>query len=71
MPKAPFSSTNERFKGQKQTRVSTSPGPGAYKSKGLKEQIDKKVWGKQGPFGTVEKRFAHLSHAVEIFLLNN
>lgn len=41
-----------------------TPGPGQYPVKGIKDDINKKVWGKQGAFGTTEKRFSHLSSMV-------
>jgi hypothetical protein len=52
--KAPFSSTKTRF----QANVdSSSPGPGAYKGETLVDSVNKKVWGKQGVFGSSEQRF--------------
>lgn len=33
------------------------PGPGTYQNKTLVENISKKPWGKQGVFGSTEKRF--------------
>ena len=33
------------------------PGPGTYKQPNLAEQVAKKPWGKQGVFGSTEKRF--------------
>ena len=33
------------------------PGPGSYQSKTLIENLQKKTWGKQGVFGSTEKRF--------------
>lgn len=33
------------------------PGPGTYQSKTLIENLQKKTWGKQGVFGSTEKRF--------------
>lgn len=47
--KAPFSSTNLRF----QNNVDLNPGPGSYRN----VDVQKKVWGKQGVFGSTEKRF--------------
>lgn len=40
------------------------PGPGQYSVKGIKDELRKKVWGKQGVFGSTEKRFAQLSTTV-------
>jgi hypothetical protein len=40
------------------------PGPGTYAHKGIKEDISKKVWGKQGRFGSTEKRFPEFSSMV-------
>ncbi len=37
--------------------VASMPGPGTYKQPTLAEQISKKPWGKQGVFGSTEKRF--------------
>jgi Sperm-tail PG-rich repeat len=33
------------------------PGPGAYKQQTIVESLNKKPWGKQGVFGSTEKRF--------------
>jgi hypothetical protein len=51
--KVPFSSTKTRF----EAKFDTSPGPGAYKEETLVDSISKKVWGKQGVFGSSERRF--------------
>jgi Sperm-tail PG-rich repeat len=51
--KAPFSSTNNRFK----YPSSFTPGPGSYKDYNLTEDLNKKVWGRRGVFGSSEKRF--------------
>lgn len=51
--KIPFASSNSRF----QYKSSSTPGPGSYKQKDLTEEIFKKTWGKQGVFGSSEKRF--------------
>jgi hypothetical protein len=40
------------------------PGPGQYSVKGINDDLRKKVWGKQGVFGSTEKRFAQLSKMV-------
>lgn len=47
--KAPFCSTDLRF----HENIDVNPGPGAYKE----VEIQKKVWGKQGVFGSTERRF--------------
>lgn len=52
--KAPFSSTKTRF----EAKMETSPGPGAYKEETIVDSINKKVWGRQGVFGSSERRFA-------------
>lgn len=53
--KIPFLSSNTRF----QYRTSNTPGPGSYKQKELSEDLYKKMWGKQGVFGSSEKRFVN------------
>jgi len=40
------------------------PGPGQYSMKGINDELRKRVWGKQGVFGSTEKRFAQLSTMV-------
>mmetsp|Transcript_4099 Transcript_4099/g.3954 ORF Transcript_4099/g.3954 Transcript_4099/m.3954 type:complete len:333 (+) Transcript_4099:697-1695(+) len=52
--KAPFSSTKTRF----QHSVDPNPGPGSYKNDDIGESLQKKVWGRQGVFGSTERRFA-------------
>lgn len=42
-----------------------TPGPGQYPVKGIKDAISKKMWGKQGAFGTTERRFAEFSSMVK------
>ncbi|CAG9314958.1 unnamed protein product [Blepharisma stoltei] len=51
--KAPFDSTENRFK----EFVDPNPGPGSYKDENILDNIQKKVWGKEGVFGSTEKRF--------------
>ena len=51
--KAPFSSTNARFR----YKSTYTPGPGAYKDSDLSEGLAKKVWGRNGVFGSSERRF--------------
>ena len=57
--RVPFLS-NEKKADAKKTAIDT-PGPGHYPSKGIKDDLAKKVWGKQGAFGSTEKRFAQLA----------
>jgi hypothetical protein len=38
-------------------QVAMLPGPGAYKQPCIAEEVTKKPWGKQGVFGSTEKRF--------------
>ena len=52
--KAPFASSNLRF----QEQFDLNPGPGSYKDPGFLDEAKKKAWGRQGVFGTTEKRFA-------------
>mmetsp|Transcript_5241 Transcript_5241/g.9623 ORF Transcript_5241/g.9623 Transcript_5241/m.9623 type:complete len:531 (+) Transcript_5241:30-1622(+) len=52
--KAPFASTKTRF----EAKFDTSPGPGAYRDETIVDSINKKVWGRQGVFGSSERRFA-------------
>jgi hypothetical protein len=62
--KAPFLSKKMRFN----SASDENPGPGFYKSKGIKETVKEKTWGRQGVFGSTEKRFAPpLTN--EVFLL--
>ena len=51
--KAPFSSKDHRF----HQRPNSNPGPGSYKELHFTEDSKRKVWGRQGVFGTTEKRF--------------
>ena len=51
----PFLSTNIRFMDNNQQAL--IPGPGAYKQPTIVESLHKKPWGKQGVFGSTEKRF--------------
>lgn len=51
--KVPFASSGSRFRYQS----SSTPGPGSYKNPDLVESLTKKPWGKQGVFGSSEKRF--------------
>jgi len=51
--KAPFSSKDQRF----HKRPDSNPGPGSYKELHFTEDSKRKVWGRQGVFGTTEKRF--------------
>lgn len=53
--KAPFSSSNTRFR----YTSTITPGPGAYKEQDISDSINKKVWGRQGVFGSSERRFTH------------
>jgi len=41
-----------------------TPGPGQYGAKGIKDDLNRKVWGKQGVFGSTERRFAQFSSLV-------
>jgi hypothetical protein len=41
-----------------------TPGPGEYPVKGIKDEVTKKVKGKQEIFGTTEMRFAQYSSTV-------
>jgi len=56
---------NEK-KGEEKKLAIETPGPGQYQHKGIKEVINKKVWGKQGAFGSTEKRFAQFTSMVKI-----
>ena len=58
--KAPFSSKDTRF----QARSDSNPGPGSYKELHFTEDSKKRVWGRQGVFGTTEKRFVSTSAAL-------
>jgi len=40
------------------------PGPGQYTSQDINQRINKKVWGRQGMFGSGEKRFAEFNNFV-------
>ena len=51
--KAPFASTKMRFKEAEKP----NPGPGQYSEQQLTENLNKKTWGRQGVFGTTERRF--------------
>lgn len=51
--KAPFSAKDLRFR----ARPSTNPGPGSYKEMPFSEDSKRRTWGRQGVFGTTEKRF--------------
>lgn len=55
--KAPFASTDMRFPAGKE-KVEATPGPGSYKDLQFMDDVKKKAWGRQGVFGTTEKRFA-------------
>jgi hypothetical protein len=33
------------------------PGPGAYEQNGISEKTSMKIWGKNGIFGSTERRF--------------
>lgn len=58
--RAPFLSSERRSV----QRNSAIPGPGQYEVKCIKDQLSKKVWGRQGVFGCTERRFAQLSTLV-------
>ena len=58
----PFLSSEKKAEGGKV--VTDTPGPGQYPSKGIREDLTKKVWGKQGAFGSTERRFAQLTSMV-------
>ena len=64
----PFASSDKRFGLENNPKLPGGevPGPGTYGSKGIKDQILGKVWGKNGAFGTTEKRFAKFSTPVII-----
>lgn len=49
----PFSAKDLRFR----ARPSTNPGPGSYKEMPFSEDSKRRTWGRQGVFGTTEKRF--------------
>ena len=51
--KVPFSTKDIRF----QARPDTNPGPGSYKEPHFTEDTKRRAWGRQGVFGTTEKRF--------------
>jgi hypothetical protein len=51
----PFSTSNQRF--AESNPSITVPGPGSYQAKTIVENMQKKTWGKQGVFGSTEKRF--------------
>ena len=66
--KAPFLSKKQRFNGLNDE----NPGPGLYKAKGLKETVKEKTWGRQGVFGSTEKRFAPSNvNEVYCFIIEN
>ena len=60
--KVPFLSSERRTLKKEITII--TPGPGQYKFKGIDENVKNKVWGKQGVFGSTEKRFPKLSTLV-------
>jgi len=41
-----------------------APGPGQYMLEDIVARMRKKVWGKQGPFGSTERRFAQAKRFV-------
>eukprot|EP00826_Nyctotherus_ovalis_P052067 TRINITY_DN6558_c0_g1_i17.p1 TRINITY_DN6558_c0_g1~~TRINITY_DN6558_c0_g1_i17.p1 ORF type:complete len:268 (+),score=32.55 TRINITY_DN6558_c0_g1_i17:811-1614(+) len=45
-----------------------TPGPGEYPAKGIKDEVSKKLKGRQGVFGTTEKRFAQFGAAVKLLM---
>lgn len=55
--KVPFTSTTKRFK---LNIGKNKPGPGSYSAGNMIDSLDKKVWGRQGVFGSTEKRFVHI-----------
>lgn len=59
----PFLSSEKRLDAIKKGPTEI-PGPGQYPVKGIKDDLNKKVWGKQGVFGSTERRFAQLSSMV-------
>ena len=44
------------------------PGPGQYNSEDLVKRMHRKVWGKQGVFGSTERRFAQITRFVNYLL---
>jgi hypothetical protein len=52
----PFSTSENRFHNNIEKSLQV-PGPGSYQQKTIVEQLTKKPWGKQGVFGSTEKRF--------------
>ena len=51
--KVPFDSSNQRFREDFDSNL----GPGSYRSIQFLDEARKKAWGRQGIFGTTEKRF--------------
>ncbi len=60
--KVGFLSKGERAQAGK--KAGETPGPGQYQAKGIKDELNKRVWGKQGAFGSTERRFAQLTAMV-------
>eukprot|EP01022_Parablepharisma_sp_SALTPOND_P005157 TRINITY_DN121831_c0_g1_i1.p1 TRINITY_DN121831_c0_g1~~TRINITY_DN121831_c0_g1_i1.p1 ORF type:complete len:430 (-),score=8.21 TRINITY_DN121831_c0_g1_i1:241-1530(-) len=59
---AAFASSEKRL--VHKSEIHKTPGPGQYQSKDITSSLAKKVWGKQGVFGSTERRFAQLSTLV-------
>ena len=62
---APFNSKAKKLTPNKP--IVEVPGPGQYPTKGIKDSIGRKMWGKMGVFGCTERRFAQFSSIVIFF----
>lgn len=60
--KVPFLTNKKRF----YSATDDNPGPGIYKVKEFKDSVKEKTWGRQGVFGSTEKRFAPTTTGNEV-----
>lgn len=64
---AAFATSEKRIPEQKLESEKT-PGPGQYASQDIINKLAKRVWGKQGVFGSTERRFAQISSTVFLYI---